>query len=130
MKCDVSRSADVRHAIERTLTEFGQLEILINNAGIGYATGSVVDPTHALIENLTEEEWDRVVNINLKSVFLFSREVAPIMKRQRWGKIVSISSVAGITGHGIGGGSAAYGASKAGIMNLTKTLAQAIGLGN
>ncbi|MGP8068574.1 MAG: SDR family NAD(P)-dependent oxidoreductase [Candidatus Bathyarchaeia archaeon] len=128
VKCDVSRSADVRHAIEKTLTEFGQLEILINNAGIGYATGSVVDPTHALIENLTEEEWDRVVNINLKSVFLFSREVAPIMKRQRWGKIVSISSVAGITGHGIGGGSGpAYGASKAGIINLTKTLARQLG---
>jgi 3-oxoacyl-[acyl-carrier protein] reductase len=68
------------------------------------------------------------MNVNLKSVFLFSREVAPLMKRQKWGKIVSISSAAGITGHGIKGGSGpAYGVSKAGIINLTKTLARQLG---
>jgi 3-oxoacyl-[acyl-carrier protein] reductase len=128
LKCDVSSSTDAKRTVIRTVTEFGKLEILVNNAGIGYATGSVVDPTHALIENLTEEEWDRVLNVNLKSVFLFSKEVAPIMKRQRWGKIVSISSVAGITGHGSEGGSGpAYGVSKAGIINLTKTLARQLG---
>ena len=128
VKCDVSRGTDAKRAVVTTLTEFGKLEILVNNAGIGYATGSVVDPTHTLIENLTEEEWDRVLNVNLKSVFLFSKEVTPIMKRQRWGKIVSISSVAGITGHGIEGGSGpAYGVSKAGIINLTKTLARQLG---
>jgi len=128
IKCDVSKNADVKLAVKETLTKFGRLEILVNNAGIGYATGSIVDPTHVLIENLTEEEWDHVLNVNLKSVFLFSKEVAPIMKQQRWGKIVSISSVAGITGHGIVGGSGpAYGVSKAGIMNLTKTLARQLG---
>ncbi len=128
VKCDVSRSTDAKHAVEEALNEFGQLEILVNNAGIGYATGSIVDPSHALIENLTEEEWDRVLNVNLKSVFLFSREVAPIMKRQKWGKIVSISSVAGITGHASKAGSGpAYGVSKAGIINLTKTLARQLG---
>jgi 3-oxoacyl-[acyl-carrier protein] reductase len=126
--CDVSRSTDVRHAVERTLAEFGKVEILVNNAGIGYATGSVDEASHALVENLTEEEWDRVLNVNLKSVFLFSRAVAPIMKHQRWGKIVNISSVAGLTGHGIDGGSGpAYGVSKAGIINLTKTLARQLG---
>jgi len=128
IKCDVSKSTDTKHAVEETLTEFGELEILVNNAGIGYATGSLVDATHAMIENLTEEEWDRVLNVNLKSVFLFSREVAPIMKRQKRGKIVNISSVAGITGHGIEHGSGpAYGVSKAGIINLTKTLARQLG---
>lgn len=128
IKCDVSRSTDAKHAVEETLTKFGRLEILVNNAGIGYATGSLVDPTHVLIENLTEEEWDRVLRVNLKSVFLFSREVAPIMKRQKWGKIVSIASIAGITGQGIEGGSGpAYGASKAGMINLTKTLARQLG---
>jgi 3-oxoacyl-[acyl-carrier protein] reductase len=128
VRCDVSRSTDVKRAVERTVTEFGKVEILVNNAGIGYATGSVDDPTHTLIENLTEEEWDRVLNVNLKSVFLFSRAVTPLMKRQMWGKIVSISSVAGITGHGIDGGSGpAYGVSKAGIINLTKTLARQLG---
>ena len=128
IKADVSRGTDAKHVVEETLTEFGRLEILVNNAGIGYATGSLLDTTHALIENLTEEEWDRVMNVNLKSVFLFSREVAPLMKRQKWGKIVSISSAAGITGHGIKGGSGpAYGVSKAGIINLTKTLARQLG---
>ena len=68
------------------------------------------------------------MNINLKSMFLFSKEVAPIMKRQRSGKIVSTSSTAGLTGHGLSGGSGpAYGASKAGIINLTKTLACQLG---
>jgi 3-oxoacyl-[acyl-carrier protein] reductase len=128
VRTDVSNATDVRHAVRAAIKEFDRLDILVNNAGIGYATGSLVDPTHAAIENLTEEEWDRVMGINLKSVFLFSREVAPIMKRQKWGKIVSVSSVAGITGHGIEGGSGpAYGVSKAGIINLTKTLARQLG---
>ena len=128
VKADVSKPTDAKHVVAETLAEFGQLDILVNNAGIGYATGSLIDPTHVLIENLTEEEWDRVLNVNLKSVFLFSREVVPIMKRQNWGKIVSISSAAGITGHGSKGGSGpAYGVSKAGIINLTKTLARQLG---
>lgn len=128
VRTDVSKASDVRHAMDETVRRFGRLDILVNNAGIGYATGSLLDPTHVLVENLTEEEWDRVLNINLKSVFLFSREVTPFMKRQKWGKIVNISSVAGITGHGIRSGSGpAYGAAKAGIINLTKTLARQLG---
>jgi len=128
VKTDVSKASDVKHAVDETLRRFGRLDFLVNNAGIGYATGSLADPTHVLIENLTEEEWDRVLNVNLKSVFLFSKEVTPLMKRQRSGKIVSIASVAGLTGHGTKGGSGpAYGASKAGIINLTKTLARQLG---
>ena len=128
VKSDVSKSSDVKNVVEETLTRLGKVDILVNNAGIGYATGSLDDPSHVLIENLTEQEWDRVLNVNLKSVFLFSREVAPIMKRQRSGKIVNISSVAAFTGHGSKGGSGpAYGVSKAGIVNLTKTLARQLG---
>jgi 3-oxoacyl-[acyl-carrier protein] reductase len=128
VKADVSKSVEVKHAIEETLRRFGRIEILVNNAGIGYATGSLLEPSHVLIENLTEEEWDHVLNVNLKSVFLFSKEVAPLMKHQKWGRIVNLASVAGITGHGIKGGSGpAYGVSKAGIINLTKTLARQLG---
>jgi len=128
VKTDVSRSSDVKFAVQETVRKFGRLEILVNNAGIGYATGSLIDPSHVLIENLTEDEWDRVLGVNLKSVFLFSREAAPLMKRQKWGKIVSIASVAGLTGGGSKGGSGpAYAASKAGIINLTKTLARQLG---
>ena len=128
LKTDVSKHTDVKYAVHETIKRFGRLDILVNNAGIGYATGSLLDPSHALIENLTEAEWDRVLNVNLKSVFLFSKEVAPLMREQRWGKIVSIASVAGLTGGGSKGGSGpAYGVSKAGIINLTKTLARQLG---
>jgi 3-oxoacyl-[acyl-carrier protein] reductase len=128
VEADVSKSLDVKRSVSETLRKFNRIDILVNNAGIGYATGSLIDPSHVLIENLTEEEWDRVLAVNLKSVFLFSREVAPTMKKQMWGRIVNIASVAGITGHGIRGGSGpAYGASKAGIINLTKTLARQLG---
>ncbi len=128
VKSDASKQADVKKVIDEAFRKFGTVDILVNNVGIGYATGSLSDPTHVLIENLTEQEWDKVLNINLKSMFLFSKELAPHMKKQRWGKIVSTSSTAGITGHGSSGGSGpAYGVSKAGIINLTKTLARQLG---
>lgn len=125
---DASKSSDVKKTVGDTLKRFGRVDILVNNVGIGYPSGSISDPSHILIENLTEEEWDRVMRVNLKSMFLFSKEVAPVMKQQRSGKIVSISSMAGLTGGGSSGGSGpAYGVSKAGIINLTKTLARQLG---
>jgi len=128
VKCDASKGTDAKRAIQETVSRFSKIDILINNVGIGYATGSITDPSHVLIENLTEQEWDKVMSINLKSMFLFSKEVAPYMKKQHWGKIVSISSTAAFTGHGLSGGSGpAYGVSKAGMINLTKTLAQQLG---
>lgn len=128
VKSDVSKHEDVRRAIEEAVRRFGRVDILVNNVGIGFATGSLVDPSHRLVENYTEEEWDRTINTNLKSMFLFSKEVIPYMKKQKWGKIVSISSTAGLSGQPVSGGSGpAYGAAKAGIMNLTKTLARQLG---
>jgi len=128
IKSDVSKASDVRKVVDETRASFKDVDILINNAGIGYATGSLRDPSHTLIENLTEEEWDKVLNVNLKSVFLFCKEIAPLMKKKKWGKIVNISSVAAFSGHGASGGSGpAYGVSKAGIVNLTKTLARQLG---
>jgi 3-oxoacyl-[acyl-carrier protein] reductase len=84
-----------------------------------------------MIENLTEEEWDRVMNVNLKSMFLFSKHVIPTMKKQKSGNILSISSEAGQTGSGSKGGSGpAYSVTKAAIINLTKTLARQLGTYN
>lgn len=128
VKTDTSKEADVKQVVSEGVKKFGKVDILVNNVGIGYATGSLTDPSHVLVENYTEEEWDRTIRINLKSPFLFAREVIPHMKKQKWGKIVSISSTAGLSGHGSSGGSGpAYGVAKAGIINLTKTLARQLG---
>src|SRR5207245_8480316 len=77
IKSDASKQDDVKRAVQEAIKRFTKVEILVNNVGIGYATGSLTDPSHVLIENLTEEEWDRVMNVNLKSMFLFSKEVSP-----------------------------------------------------
>jgi 3-oxoacyl-[acyl-carrier protein] reductase len=128
VKVDVSSEADVKKMVDEVVSKFGGVHILVNNAGIGYATGSLDDPSHALIENLTEKEWDRTMGVNVKGMFLCCKYVAPVMKKQKWGKIVSISSRAGRQGGGSAGGSGpAYGVSKAGVINLTKTVARQLG---
>ena len=128
VKADVSSEADVKKMVDEVVAKLGGVHILVNNAGIGYATGSLDDPAHALIENLTEKEWDRTMGVNVKGMFLCCKYVAPLMKKQKWGKIVSISSRAGRQGGGSAGGSGpAYGVSKAGVINLTKTVARQLG---
>jgi NAD(P)-dependent dehydrogenase (short-subunit alcohol dehydrogenase family) len=130
---DVSKEREIIQMVESTLSNFDSIDILVNNAGIGYglsypAGGSLIIPDHIFIENLTEEEWERVMNVNLKSVFLCSKHVIPIMKKQQSGCILNISSVAGIKGGGIKGGSGPhYAVAKAGIINLTKALARQLG---
>lgn len=112
IKVDVSDSTQVNQMIETTLKEFGKIDILVNNAGIGYDQGN--------IEDMKEEDWDKVMNINLKSVFLCSKAVIRILKKQRSGKIVNIASFAGkIGGLTVG---ANYAASKAGVICFTKSL--------
>ncbi len=109
---DVSDEQDVKNAVALTLKEFGKIDILVNGAGI-----CKMIP----ILEISVADWDRTMAVNLRSVFLFSREVFRHMKARRSGKIISIASAAGKIG-GIAAG-AHYSASKAGVMCFTKSLA-------
>ncbi|MCD5411995.1 3-oxoacyl-[acyl-carrier-protein] reductase [Thermodesulfovibrionales bacterium] len=112
VKADVSNAPDVNNIFERALREFGRVEILINNAGI---------TKDGLLLRMREEDWDTVININLKGTFLCSREAVKVMSKQRYGRIINIASVIAFTGNP---GQVNYGASKAGIVGLTKTIAK------
>jgi 3-oxoacyl-[acyl-carrier protein] reductase len=116
-KADVSQKPDVDRIIGRVLDEFGTVDILVNNAGIHYALD--------LFET-TEEMWDRTIDVNLKGTYLCSEVVAPIMLKQKGGRIVNISSNSGMY-HPSAMRFAEYVASKAGINGLTKALALRLG---
>ncbi len=110
---DVSRRADVEAAISGTLLEFGRLDFLVNAAG-------VLKPTPVF--ELSEDEWDWVLNVNLKGAFLVSRAAARPMKEQGFGRIVHFSSTAGKTASTLGG--CHYTAAKHGVLGLTRALAK------
>jgi 3-oxoacyl-[acyl-carrier protein] reductase len=112
VKLDVSRSDQVTKAFEDVMKEFGRLDILINNAGI---------TKDGLVLRMKEEDWDAVININLKGVFLCSKEAVKVMVKQKYGRIVNIASVVAFMGNP---GQVNYSASKAGIVGLTKTVAR------
>lgn len=112
IRLDVSKSDEVTRAFEEVVKEFGRLDILINNAGI---------TRDGLILRMKEDDWDAVININLKSVFLCSKEAVKVMVKQKYGRIVNIASVVAFMGNP---GQANYSASKAGIVGLTKTTAR------
>ena len=125
--CDVTRSGEVREAVEQVVKSFGRVDILVNNAG-GMAG------TPARLEEVGEDDWDRVLNVNLKSAFLCTQAVVPHMKRQGKGVIVNIASEAGrnpLTPTRIvlkgGQSSVAYSAANAGEIGLTKHLAYELG---
>lgn len=121
IKTDVSKSEEVNNMVAKTIEHFGRIDILVNNAGIDERIACVT-PDHYIIENMMEEEWDKIMNTNLKSMFLCCRAVVKHMKKNRSGKIVSISSADGKRG---GSGTLlAYSVSKAGIICLTKGLAR------
>jgi 3-oxoacyl-[acyl-carrier protein] reductase len=109
---DVSRAADAASLVERARQSLGEVDILVNNAGVG-----VFRPAH----ELSEEDWDRVMDTNLKGVFLMSRAVAPHMIRRRTGHIINISSLAGKNAFAGGG---VYCASKWGLLVLTASMAE------
>jgi 3-oxoacyl-[acyl-carrier protein] reductase len=111
-KADVSRSDEVRWLVQRALNQYGTVDVLVNNAG-------VVKP-HGLME-ISEEEWDYVLDVNLKSAFLCSQEVAKIMLEKKSGKIINISSVGGALFEA--SRYPHYAAAKAGVVGLTKSLA-------
>lgn len=113
VKADVSRWDEVKAMVDEVITRFGRVDILVNNAGIA---GPFKE-----IHEITEDEWDRVININLKGAFLVTKAVVPHMIKQRYGRIVFISSVAGVEGNAKMG---PYCASKAGLIGLMKSLAE------
>jgi NAD(P)-dependent dehydrogenase (short-subunit alcohol dehydrogenase family) len=112
VRCDVSRVEDVKAALDQTVDTFGRLDFAFNNAG-------VEQPIMATAE-LTEKEWDRIVDINLRGVFLCMRHEIPLMLKQGSGAIVNTSSGAGVKGFA---GQAAYCAAKYGIVGLSKAAA-------
>ena len=110
IQCDVGLESDIRHLIDETLATYGHIDILVNNAG---AVARL--PTH----ELPVEDWDNVININLRGVFLCCKYALPSMLQQGSGCIINISSGAGVVGPP---NRSAYAASKHGVMGLTKTL--------
>lgn len=116
LHCDVSCETDVKNLFRKAHDYFGKVDILINNAGIS--------PKLPFYE-ITEAEFGQVLDINLKSNFMCSKEAFTYMKNNGWGRIVSLSSLAGL--HGGINSAAHYSASKAGIIGLTKTLAKQVG---
>ena len=113
-KMDVSNKADVEHVFDDVIETYGRLDILVNNAGIF---------TPKPFFEMTEEDWDRTIDINLKGYFFCAQRAAKEMAKNKWGRIVNIASVAsGGVGVGIAGG-AHYTASKGGIIGMTETLA-------
>lgn len=112
VQVNVKSVGDVRAMVETAADTFGTVDILINNAGILHTTP---------IEDITEEEWDNIVAINLKSVFFATQAVLPYMKEKRYGKVLNLSSLAGRNG-GIANG-LGYSATKAGIIGLTRGFA-------
>ena len=116
IRTDVTDSDAVSEMVSQTLHNFGRIDILVNNAGIF---------SHTPIEQCTEEEWDRIMAVNLKGPFLCSKAVMEIMKKQRYGRIINLGSIAGRVGGLFA--SAPYASSKAGVMCLTKSFARRLG---
>lgn len=112
IKADVANSDEVAAMVKETVDAFGSLDILVNNAGI---------TRDGLIMRMKEDDWDAVINTNLKGVFNCAKAVTRQMMKQRYGRIINISSVVGVLGNA---GQANYVAAKAGVIGLTKTLAR------
>ncbi len=109
---DVSNSEDVNRAVDETAEVLGGLDILVNNAGI---------TKDGLLVRMSDEDWDAVLNVNLKGTFLFTRAAAKLMMKSRQGVIVNIASIIGLIGNA---GQCNYAASKAGVIALTKSSAR------
>jgi 3-oxoacyl-[acyl-carrier protein] reductase len=113
IQADVSLAAEVKRMITEVEDSLGGIDILINNAAIAHPR---------MLEEITEEEWDEILTVNLKSVFLVTQAVIGGMRKRKWGRIINLSSVAAQTGGAVG---AHYAASKAGIIGLTHSCASA-----
>lgn len=114
IEADVTDSAAINDMLEKIIAEFGRVDILINNAGI---------TKDNLLMRMKEEDWDAVLNINLKGIFNCTKATLKYMTKQRYGRIVSVSSVVGVMGNA---GQANYAASKAGAIGFTKSVAKEV----
>jgi 3-oxoacyl-[acyl-carrier protein] reductase len=117
VRIDIADAESVAHAISSVVSEFGGLDVLINCVG-GYGR-------KAKVEDITVDEWDSTVALNLRSVFLTCRAVIPYLKCSKAGRIVNVASISGRTVHGVS--SPAYAAAKAGVIQLTRYLAYELG---
>jgi 3-oxoacyl-[acyl-carrier protein] reductase len=115
---DASNFADTEKVVEQILADFGTIDVLVNNAGITMDT---------LLLRMTEQQWDTVISVNLKSVFNFTKAIQRIMIKKQGGSIINMSSVVGVGGNA---GQANYAASKAGMIGFTKSIAQELGSRN
>ena len=112
---DASNFEETQQVVAEVMKDFGRIDILVNNAGI---------TKDGLMMRMTEQQWDAVINVNLKSAFNFIKAVMPIMMKQRGGSIINMASVVGVHGNA---GQANYAASKAGLIALAKSVAQEAG---
>ena len=112
---DASKFEDSDKVVNEIVNDFGSIDILVNNAGITKDT---------LLMRMTEDQWDAVINVNLKSVFNFTKAAQKTMLKQRSGSIINLSSVVGVSGNA---GQSNYSASKAGIIGFTKSIARELG---
>jgi NAD(P)-dependent dehydrogenase (short-subunit alcohol dehydrogenase family) len=113
IQCDVTNENEVEEAVRKTIEKFGKIDILVNNAGLGAVTP---------LEETTRDEWDKVMDVNVTGVFLFTKHVITHMKKANYGKIINISSMFGLIGN-TAITTAAYHASKGAVDNLTNALA-------
>ena len=113
-KVDITDSAAVNDAVREVVDSWGKIDILVNNAGI---------TRDKLLLRMTEGDWDAVINVNLKGTYIVTRAVLPVMIKNRYGRIVNISSVIGIMGNV---GQSNYAASKAGMIGFTKSVAKEV----
>ncbi len=115
---DASSFTDSEDLISRVMEDFTTIDVLVNNAGI---------TRDNLLLRMTEQDWDKVINVNLKSVFNLTKAIQKVMIKQRFGSIINMSSVVGVEGNS---GQSNYAASKAGIIGFTKSIAQELGSRN
>ncbi len=118
VKCDISSFQQAEEVVKAALEAFGRVDILVNNAGMNW---------DGVSWKMSEEQWDRVIEVNLKGYFNFVRHVAPHLKSQAYGKIINVTSINGLRGKF---GQTNYSASKAGIIGYTKALAKELGAFN
>jgi len=115
LQCDIASFKDAERVVQAAVKEFGSLHVLVNNAGMNW---------DGVSWKMSEEQWDRVLEVNLKGYFNFTRHTAPFLKDQKYGRIINITSINGLRGKF---GQTNYSASKAGIIGFTKALAKELG---